>query len=187
MATITPKPATLDDLMRYEGKAELIGGRIVPFMASGRIPSRIGKRILVSLDRYEQQTKLGESFGDNLGYALRPPLSNGRESFNPDVSFYRGSSPYNDAGFIDDAPTFAVEVRSEFDFGPSKDREYSEKRDDYFQAGTLVVWDVDYKAETVTLYRHSDPHSPIVFRRGEIADAEPAVPGWRVAVDDIFG
>ena len=26
----------------------------------------------------------------------------------------------------------------------------------------------------------------IIFRRGEIADAEPAVPGWRMAVDDLF-
>ena len=25
-----------------------------------------------------------------------------------------------------------------------------------------------------------------VFRRGEIADAEPAVPGWRMPVDELF-
>jgi hypothetical protein len=27
---------------------------------------------------------------------------------------------------------------------------------------------------------------PVVFRRGQIADAELAVPGWRMAVDDVF-
>jgi len=25
-----------------------------------------------------------------------------------------------------------------------------------------------------------------VFRRGEVADAEPAVPGWRMPVDELF-
>jgi hypothetical protein len=33
--------ATLDDLYRVEGKAELIGGRIVTFMPSGDAPSEI--------------------------------------------------------------------------------------------------------------------------------------------------
>lgn len=63
---------------------------------------------------------------------------------------------------------------------------YAAKRDDYFTAGTLVVWDVDPLAETVTVYRWDNPSQPIVYRRGDIADAEPAVPGWRMAVDDIF-
>ncbi len=33
--------ATLDDLMRYDGNAELIGGRIVTYMATGFRPSRV--------------------------------------------------------------------------------------------------------------------------------------------------
>lgn len=187
MATATPMPATLDDLMKVEGKAELINGRIVPIMPTGRVPARIAKRILLSLNDFEQQTKLGEAFGDNVGYAITPPLPNGRASFAPDVSFYIGSSPYHDAGFIDGPPALAVEVRSEHDFGPARDREYSEKRDDYFRAGTAVVWDVDYRSETVTRYSASDPGTPVIFRRGDTADAEPALPGWRLTVDDIFG
>jgi Uma2 family endonuclease len=63
----------------------------------------------------------------------------------------------------------------------------AEKRADYFQAGTEVVWDVDTVAECIHVYRASDPEHPTTFRRGDVADAEPAVPGWRVAVDWIFG
>jgi Uma2 family endonuclease len=185
--TAVSTPATLDDLAKVDGKAELIGGRIVPIMPTGRVPGRLAKRILRSLDDYERQGRRGESFGDNVGYAIRPPLPNGRESFSPDVSYYVGSSPYHDAGFIDGPPTFAVEVRSEHDFGPAKDQEYADKRADYFAAGTQVVWDVDYQAETVTSYRHTDPATPVVFRHGDTADAEPAVPGWGLKVDDIFG
>ncbi|HXD87589.1 MAG TPA: hypothetical protein VN641_13920 [Urbifossiella sp.] len=34
---------TLDDLMRFKGKAELIRGKVVPIMASGVLPGRISK------------------------------------------------------------------------------------------------------------------------------------------------
>jgi hypothetical protein len=46
---------------------------------------------------------------------------------------------------------------------------------------------VDPVAETVTAYFAADPLTPVVFRRGELAHAEPAVPGWRLGVDDLFG
>jgi hypothetical protein len=38
----------------------------------------------------------------------------------------------------------------------------------------------------IRVFRATDPENPTVFRRGEIADAEPAVPGFRMPVDDIF-
>jgi Uma2 family endonuclease len=60
------------------------------------------------------------------------------------------------------------------------------KRADYFAAGTLVVWDVDPLAECIHVYRLSDPTTPTTYVRGQVAEAEPAVPGWRVAVDWIF-
>jgi Uma2 family endonuclease len=88
--------------------------------------------------------------------------------------------------FIEGPPTFAVEVRSENDYGPAADAEMAAKRTDYFQAGTQVVWDVDPLAETIMCYR-AGVADPDVFRRGDIADAEPAVPGWRVGVDEVFG
>lgn len=61
------------------------------------------------------------------------------------------------------------------------------KRADYFAAGTLVVWDVDVMREhVIRVYRESRPEEPDVFRPGEMADAEPAVQGWRFAVDELF-
>ncbi len=61
------------------------------------------------------------------------------------------------------------------------------KRADYLAAGTLVVWDVGLLSEDVVrVYRASEPENPTVYRRGEIAEAEPAVPGWTMPVDDLF-
>jgi len=90
--------------------------------------------------------------------------------------------------FLNGAPMFAVEVRSKTDYGPAAERAMKDKRADYFACGTLVVWDVDLLSEDVIKsYKASDPENPVIFRRGEIADAEPAVPGWRMAVDVLFG
>lgn len=62
------------------------------------------------------------------------------------------------------------------------------KRADYFDAGTLVVWDVDLLSEDVVrVYRPEQPDRPVIYRRGEQAEAEPALPGWRMPVDDLFG
>ena len=89
--------------------------------------------------------------------------------------------------FLDGAPVFAVEVRSKTDYGPAAEQAMKDKRADYFACGTLVVWDVDLLSEDVIKsYKASDPDNPIIFRRGDIADAEPAVPGWRMAVDALF-
>jgi Uma2 family endonuclease len=61
------------------------------------------------------------------------------------------------------------------------------KRADYFAAGTLVVWDVDVLNDRVVLvYRASDPTFQTIHRRGELAEAEPAVPGWSMPIADLF-
>ena len=179
-------PATLDDLMRYDGKAELINGRIVPDMSNGALHARISKRILTSLDPHAEGLGVGEAFGDSLAYGFDDQLPSGRQSISPDASYYAGPLPPGLESYIPDAPTFAAEVRSPSDYGPKMDREYEDKRKDYFFAGTLVVWDVDPRAKTVTKYAAADPLTPVVFAAGQQADAEPAVPGWSLAVDGLF-
>ena len=109
----------------------------------------------------------------------------GRQSFSPDVSFYVG--PRFGGKFLEGAPVFAVEVRSEEDYGEKAETTIAAKRAEYFAAGTQVVWDVDVlRGELIRVFRATDPENPTVFRRGETADAEPAVPGFRMPVDDIF-
>jgi Uma2 family endonuclease len=67
------------------------------------------------------------------------------------------------------------------------ERDMKAKRDDYFAAGTQVVWDVDLLGEDVVrVYRATNPDQPTVYRRGQIAEAEPAVPGWTLTVDELF-
>ena len=77
-------------------------------------------------------------------------------------------------------------MRSEGDYGPRAEDEMARKRADYFAAGTLVVWDVDLVgADVVRVFRAASAE-PSIYRRGDVAEAEPAVPGWRMKVDELF-
>src|SRR4029078_10011921 len=126
--------------------------------------------------------KFGRAIGDNKAFIVNLPH---RKSFSPDAAFYTGPDTGMKCG--EGAPVFAVEVRSEGDYGPRPEREMAKKRADYFAAGTLVVWDVDLLSnDVVRVYRASAPETATIYHRGETAEAEPAVPGWTMLVDDLF-
>jgi Uma2 family endonuclease len=180
-----PGRATLADLARTPGKAELIGGRVVPLMPTGLRPNLVAGRIYRSLADHTDATGRGVALTDNMGFAV-PMLPSGRESFAPDVSYFAGPFSTADMRFIQGPPTFAVEVRSEGDYTPAAERAMAAKRADYFAAGTVVVWDVDPVAERITVHRAGSVDLPETFTRGQEVDAEPAVPGWRMAVDRAF-
>ena len=177
----TKTEATVEDLYKVEGKAELVNGEIVLMPPTGDMPGYAGDEIFASLREYARRTGAGRAVGDNKAFRVDLPH---RKSFSPDAAFHTGAG----AGmkFFEGAPAFAAEVRSENDYGPRAEKELAKKRADYFATGTQVVWDVDLLANVVRSYRADAPDRPRVFRRGERADAEPAVPGWSMPVDDLF-
>ncbi len=61
MIVSLPFPATFEDLMKFDGKAELIGGRIVEFMASGDMPGTIAFEIAVELRLYARKLGRGRA------------------------------------------------------------------------------------------------------------------------------
>jgi Uma2 family endonuclease len=179
-------PATLDDLYRIDGKAELVAGEIVYFGPSGDLPATVAFEIAVRLQEFGRSTRIGKAYADGIAYALATPLVSGRQSFSPDASFYIGPPPANRMRFVEGVPVLAVEVRSENDYSPRALREMAEKRRDYFEAGTEIVWDVDPLAKTIAAYRAASPDAPVIFRAAEVADAEPILPGWRLKVAELF-
>ncbi len=149
---------------------------------TGRRPGYAGDEIFAALRLHIRQLRRGLAVGDNKGFVVSLP---NRDSFSPDAAYYVG--PDTGMKFFSGAPLFAVEVRSEGDYGPAAERDMALKRADYFAAGALVVWDVDLLSEDVVKkYSAAAPAAPAIFRRGEIAEAEPAVPGWTMPVDDLF-
>ncbi|HKG47352.1 MAG TPA: Uma2 family endonuclease [Pyrinomonadaceae bacterium] len=178
----TKVEATIEDLYKVEGKAELVNGEIILMSPTGYLPHYAGDEIFSSLREYSRSRKIGHVVSDNAAFVVNLPH---RKSFSPDAAFHVGANP--GMKFFDGAPVFAVEVRSEGDYGPRAERQMAKKRADYFAAGTQVVWDVDLLSDDVVrVYRASDPERAAIYRRGQTAEAEPAVPGWTMAVDDLF-
>lgn len=179
---IARTPATLDDLMGTPGKAELVNGEVVRMPPAGDEPGRAGDRIYLSLQKYEDETGTGRAVSDNKAFRVNLP---NRGSFSPDAAYYMG--PRGGMSYYPQAPIFAVEVRSSGDYGPRAEELIAQKRRDYFAAGTQVVWDVDLlSGDVVRKYIAGDPDRPTVFRRGQLANAEPAVPKWTIRVDELF-
>ena len=168
------------------GKAEIVRGSIVRLASAGVRTGRVAAKITLSLYRHENQPSArgGLAFGSSVGFLVDLPH---RASFSPDAAWYVGTLPESEMDFLPGAPAFAAEVRSKNDYGPKAAREIAEKIRDYFAAGTQVVWDVDTLGrDGIKVYRASNLAAPTIYRRGDVASAEPAVPGWTLPVDALL-
>ena len=110
----TKTRATIDDLYKVEGKAELVNGEIVCMSPTGGLPGKASLRIARRLLDHEESAGGGIAYPNNVAFAVKLPH---RESLSPDASWYVG--PPADMRFPQGAPVFAVEVRSENDYGSS--------------------------------------------------------------------
>jgi Uma2 family endonuclease len=181
IATDATTEQLIAELYKVPGKAEIVGGRIVMMSPTGDMPFSGGFAIAVSLRSYAQRFG-GRAYPDNIAYLVDLP---NRKSFSPDASYYTG--PRTKMKFLSEAPVFAVEVRSEGDYGRAAEREMAEKRVEYFAADTKVVWGVDMlEDDVIRKYSADSPDTPTIYRKGQLAEAEPGVPGWTFPVDEMF-
>src|SRR5262245_15686333 len=96
--------ATIEDLYKVEGKAELVNGEIILMSPTGGLSGYAGDEIYSSLREYSKRKKLGRPVSDNKAFVVNLPH---RKSFSPDVAFYLGTFTMK---FFEGAPVFAVEV-----------------------------------------------------------------------------
>ncbi len=182
MSTEATTDTLIAQLYAVDGKAEIVGGKITIMGPTGDMPSSAGFAITVSLCNFSK-IHGGRAYTDNVAYVVDLPH---RKSLSPDSSYYTG--PRSQMKFLPQAPDFAAEVRSENDYGSAAEQAMTEKRADYFAAGTKVVWDVDLLSDdaVVRVYRNGSTEPDAVYCRGELAESEPAVSGWTMPVDELF-
>jgi Uma2 family endonuclease len=174
--------ATDEDSDQKLEKAEVVPVETVRMLPTGWLPIRASGQIFRSLANYEDEHGGGYAIQNNAGFVVDLP---NRNSLSPNAAWYIGEA--GTMSYLQSAPAFAVEVRSENDYGADVELKIIQKRSDYFTAGTLVVWDVDLLSdEVVRVYRADKADQPTIYRKGELAEAEPAVPGWTMPVDDLF-
>src|SRR5437867_1608792 len=96
----TGREATIEDLYREPGKAELVNGRIVRMPPASGLHGYTVGRIFLSLAEYERRTGSGHAIPDNVAFVVDLPH---RKSFSPDVAYHVGPLTLE---FIQGAPVF---------------------------------------------------------------------------------
>jgi Uma2 family endonuclease len=173
---------TVEELEREgapEGRWELIDGELVEMSPSGRRATRIGVRFARFLGNHVDPLGLGEVYGADGGFVMFP----GRELLRvPDAAFVRAERlvGQDEERFLRLAPDLVVEVISPGD----RDAEVAAKVEMWLDAGVRLVWVADPPARTVTI--HVPGVEPRVLREGDELDGGVVLPGFRVAVAELF-
>jgi Uma2 family endonuclease len=168
--------------MGSDAPYELIDGELREVSPCFGESSRVGSRINGYLFQYVDPRDLGVLFGADGGFKLSLPGQ--RETVvSPDVAFVRRERiprGYDFQEFFPGVPDLAVEVESLSD----EPREVAEKIGRLLDAGARLVWHVRTLRRTVVVHRPRQ--APVELGQREFLDGEDVIPGFRVAVADVF-
>lgn len=177
-----PGSATIEDVIRLsesEGRLfELVDGTLVE-KAMGWQESLLAGVIMQWLNNYLDQHRIGVATGPDGMTRLFSDTVRG-----PDVAFVAwtrlpdGRIPT--APIPDLVPNFVIEVLSV----SNTYSEMSRKRREYFHAGVELLWMVDHRSRTITVFR--SPQEALVVAEGQTLDGGKVLPGWQVDVAELF-
>jgi len=165
----------------HGGRVELVAGRVVTEMPVGRLHAKLAARLARRLVDFVERLRLGEVHVELGHRTLRSPDS----VRAPDVSFTTAErlQGATDDGFVEDAPTLAIEVISKND----RERDVAEKVEEYFDAGAERVWIVRPKNRTVTVHRPGgDAHTYTSGHTLTSDDAGFAAQGFALSLAELF-
>jgi len=163
---------------------ELIRGELreKPMTRRNRIHARTESRVSHFLNLWldRQPEPRGEVLSGEAGCILRrdPDTTVGIDVAYASAETIARQS--DETTMLDGAPVLAVEVLSPSD----KQEEIDEKVEEYLAAGVALVWVVNPRFRTVTVFRADA--EPELFNVRQELSADPHLPGFRVAVKDIF-
>ncbi len=177
-----PGAATVEDVLRLRNTErrlyELVDSTLVE-KAMGWQESLLAGILLQWLNNYLDQYRVGVATGPDGMTRLFHDTVRG-----PDVAFVswarlpNGRIPTDPVPDL--VPNFVIEVLS---VGNTY-AEMSRKRREYFHAGVELLWMVDHRARTVTVFR--SPQDASVVNEGDKLDGGSVLPGWQVDIADLF-
>lgn len=175
-------PLTAKDLENVQTKlgddyrVELVDGRITVMSPSGYESDEVAFRFGRRLADWVEPKRIGRVTGSSAGFVL--PDSNTRA---PDVSFVRAERLRRaPRSFAQLAPDLMVEVKSPSDFVD----DLKKKIANFLQQGTQVGILVNPEDCTVQLFQ-TDADA-VTLRDGDVLTLPELLPGWSVAVSDLW-
>ena len=176
---------TVGDLEQLQGilceahldyQLELVDGKIIIRGPSDIVSSEIGAEFGRLLLNWVKPRKLGRVFESSGGFIL--PNSDLRA---PDVSFVTASRlKQSKRYFAELVPDLVVEIKSQSD----RLKPLREKIQSFIELGAKVGILIDPDKRTVTIY--SPKAEPVVLRDGDIISIPELLPGWEIAVTELW-
>lgn len=182
---ITPvlqKLMTVEELARLADDGyhyELVRGELRQMSPPGGEHGVVALNISLFLGNFVRTQRLGQVFVETGFYLQRDPDT----VRAPDISFLkraRMASGGPPKGFISGPPDLAVEIVSPGDTAEDID----DKVQDYLAYGTPLVWVIQPKTQSVTVYRSDG--TAHVLRVNDTLTGEDVVPGFILRVSDLF-
>lgn len=175
---------TADELFEMEEdeyRYELIRGRLKRMAPTGGDHSLIGTGLAARLWLHARTNEYGNVYGADVGFVFaRDPDT----VLSPDAAFLRRDrvpSEEEHKRFLPVIPDLAVEVISPSDRLP----QVREKVEYYIESGVRLVWVVNPRDRTVTVY--SPDHPPHTLNQDDELDGGEVLPDFRLTVGEIFG
>jgi Uma2 family endonuclease len=165
-----------DDGFRYE----LIEGELRKMTPAGSEHGYIASEVLSELRNHVKANDLGRTFAAETGFRLASNPDTVRAADAAFVRRERVEEVGRTRTYWPGAPDLAVEVISPGDT-------YTEvhgKALEWLDAGCRMVVVVDPRKQTATVYRSRDEIR--VLTASDVLDGAEVVPGWRLAVGEIF-
>ena len=184
MSTTSTALMTAEDLMNLPDddlRHELINGELIAMPLPKAPHARAANRLGAPLMQFVLDRDLGEVYIGDVGYQL---TWNPDTALGPDVSFIskqRLKEMGEEEGYWQGPPDLAVEVLSPGD----RRGKVNKKISLWLRSGTKQVWIVDPKHRTVTIYRSEVDTT--TFSGTDDLEAQDLFPGFRIALDRIFG
>lgn len=177
-----PGTATVDDVTRLRSTEkrlyELVDGTLVE-KSIGWQESILAAILLHWLHNYLDVNRIGVATGADGMTRLFGDTVRG-----PDVSFVAWERMPNgqipSAPIPDMVPSFVIEVIST----SNTYAEMSRKRREYFHAGVELLWMVDHRTRTVTVFRSA--LDATVYTEDKVLDGGKVLPGWEVNIAELF-
>jgi Uma2 family endonuclease len=155
---------------------EFIAGEIFDVPSNPKA-SKVSMRVGRHFGNFVDERDLGHVTGEAGGYRV------GSERYAPDVAYIsKARQPeLAERGYNPNAPDLAVEV--DFPSTLESQKTLRIKVSNYLAAGT-VVWVIYPEAQEVEVYTPGQPMR--IFGMGDVLDGGEVLPGFRLAVKDIF-
>lgn len=166
-----------DSIDRELTRGEL---REEPRTRRSRLHARTEARLAGLLQEWLKAVRGGTVYSGEVGCILRRDPDS---TVGIDVAYLsqeQESAQSDTTTLIESPPTLAVEILSPSD----KHERITEKVDEYLDCGADLVWIVDPHFRTVTV--HQRGCAPELFNENQKLTAEPHLPGFGVAVKEIF-